>query len=184
MSLYKIKEKQVGEKVGHYISLCIDNKIEKRLWISPDILQKNKDDYLHFPIVRSDIKIWKNDYLVVSGEYNVFNVYIKCGIDGISDFTIAFPINEQEYVAYYYYDYESLGGKFGISKGALVKTKSRQIIVYWQKKWGNGKIEQGQKTYRWDGTVNTLINHKDNRTFDDIDDFYHEASNILQGVIS
>lgn len=145
-SKYKISFK-TDENGNKYPFLDIGSERHRRtsfrLWIEKELLSKSEGDYfIYFPIMAT-IETTNKGSLVLraraSDNYHTYDILVKCGFRGGSEFDVLTPYKQK----FDYKIYKSQVGSLGISDGALIVSKEPQVKYKWRK---TGRL-YGKKAY-------------------------------------
>lgn len=168
---WEIKFKEI-EGIKYYFSDIgkgYHYKPSFRLWISSKLVNPNKL-YLSFPLLNVTLlKTEKGNWVLKPGQGIVYDIFIKCGFRGDSEYEIIKPSSDKLIVLPYSI-YNSPLGNLGASFGALVYSpEPTEIWVNWSRSGRTyGKPKQGIRVYYPDGSIKEYEGFEDIETLEDL----------------
>jgi hypothetical protein len=135
-----VDKKEIEGKIFFYKNFGkgYHGKVNFRLWINKQVIKfdDNNKEYIELPCENARIVKTEKGNLVLrpcEGWY-VFDVGVKCGFRGESDFEILDP---KDCEIFRYVIFDSPLGSIGVSKYGLVSTTSTKITLRW---WRSGRL--------------------------------------------
>lgn len=145
-----------------------------RLWVRSELLEFNEKfefgGFLYLPCQGVDIvKTEKGTLILTKGEFNLFNVFTRCGYRGESKIEVL----TQAKLVLPYLVYHSERGSLGVSAGALVLTKENSVRWRWHRTGRlYGAPKKGVSIVNLNGEV---------KDFEDIEDL-RDLQELEEGV--
>jgi hypothetical protein len=101
------------------------------MWVSSKLIKNNEqgEPYITYPLKGVALIKGQKDYILKTGENNLYYVFVQSGYRGSSSIEIISPTIQ----VVKFYIYRSQLGSCGIGEGALVETKEPVIKVKFSK---------------------------------------------------